>query len=265
VLPNRKRRMVGPWIFFDEMGPATYQPGEQLAVRPHPHIGLATVTYLFEGEIFHRDSLGTAQAITPGAVNLMVTGNGMVHSERERSEQVAIERRLHGLQLWLALPEQDEQTEPAFFHYPADAIPHGMIDGVSVRVMIGQAFGLTSPVKTYSPTLYAEASMRRGQQLQLPAVTECAVYVVSGQLQVADTQVNERTMVVFGSLTDSLVLAATTDVRLVIIGGDPVGERFIEWNFVATDKQLIESAKERWRHGKFAKVPGDETDFIPYD
>src|SRR5690554_2036522 len=168
LLPTRQHRMVGPWIFFDHMGPAEFAPGEGINVRPHPHINLATVTYLFEGEILHRDSLGSLQAIRPGDINLMVAGRGIVHSERERPEVTAVPHRLHGLQLWFALPEADEEVEPAFLHYPSADIPRVDVDGVPVRVMMGAAYGVTSSVRTYAGALYVEAHLKPGQKLVLP-------------------------------------------------------------------------------------------------
>ena len=183
LLPTAKRKMVGPWVFFDEMGPAEFPAGQGLNVLPHPHIGIATVTYLFEGEILHRDSVGSYQPIRPGDINLMVAGSGIAHSERERPEITATDHRLHGLQLWLALPQEHEETAPAFHHYPEDDIPAVEIDGVPVRVMIGSAYGVTSPVLKFSETLYLEATLKTSQTLALPQAPERAVYVASGALR----------------------------------------------------------------------------------
>lgn len=182
VLPTAGRKMVGPWIFFDHMGPASFPAGEGINVRPHPHINLATVTYLFEGEILHRDSLGSLQAIRPGDINLMVAGSGIVHSERERPEVTATDHRLHGLQLWLALPGADEETAPAFHHYPAADIPAVEVDGVPIRVMMGSAYGVTSPVKVFAETVYLEAHLQPGDPIVLPEAEERAVYVAAGGL-----------------------------------------------------------------------------------
>ena len=262
VLPNRKRRTVGPWIFFDHMGPARFAAGEGVNVRPHPHINLATVTYLFEGEILHRDSLGSLQAITPGDINLMVAGRGIVHSERERPEVSAQPHVAHGLQLWLALPEEDEETEPSFHHYPASEIPHTEVDGVAVRVMMGLAYGLQSPVRTFAETLYVEASLRAGQQLALPDAEERAVYVVSGSLAARDSRLEEHTMTVFRPEA-GVALEALSDSQVAIIGGEPIGSRFIDWNFVSSRKERIAQARVDWKAGKFPRVPGDGEEFIP--
>ena len=263
ALPNTKQRMVGPWIFFDHMGPVTFQPGPGVAVRPHPHINLATVTYLFEGEIFHRDSLGSAQAIRPGDINLMVAGQGIVHSERELEENTSQERTLHGLQLWLALPETDEETTPEFLHYPAESLPSIERDGVPIRVMIGSAYGQTSPVKTFSNTLYVEAHIGAGKHLPIPSgVEELAVYVAQGNVEIG-----AETLPPFSFSTLDVNTAesikATEDSRLAFIGGDSIGSRFIWWNFVSSRKERIEQAKQDWKEGRFAKVPGDAVEFIP--
>ena len=261
-LPHREQRMVGPWIFFDHMGPAEFPAGSGVNVRPHPHINLATVTYLFEGEILHRDSLGNRQAIRPGAVNLMVAGRGITHSERERDEVKSAPHRVHGLQLWHALPEADEEIEPAFYHYAADELPGADIGGVAVRVMMGSAWGLTSPVITFADTVYGEAAMTLGQTLLTPAAEQMAVYVASGSVRIGAQVVGPYTLVVLQDNTQ-VTLEAGGDARLAFIGGEPIGERFIEWNFVSSRKQRIEQAKEDWRQGRFPLVKGDEKEFIP--
>ncbi|MDX1633750.1 MAG: pirin family protein [Marinobacter sp.] len=263
LLPTAKRRMVGPWIFFDEMGPADFAAGQGINVRPHPHIGIATVTYLFEGEILHRDSVGSRQAIRPTDINLMVAGRGITHSERGRPEITASDHRLHGLQLWLALPEADEETEPAFDHFPGDTLPTAVVDGVPVRVMIGSAYGVTSPVRQFSDTLYLEASLQPGQRLVLPEAPERAVYVVEGALQAQGTEIPAHSMAVFAPEA-GVAITATEATRLVLIGGEPLGRRYIEWNFVSSRKARIDQAREDWRAGRFAKVLGDEVEFIPY-
>lgn len=261
-LPTTQRKMVGPWIFFDHMGPADFPAGQGINVRPHPHINLATVTYLFEGEILHRDSLGSLQAIRSGDINLMVAGSGIVHSERERPEVTGAPHRLHGLQLWLALPEQDEEIDPAFHHYPAAEIPTATVDGVSLRVMMGTAYGVTSPVRTFADTLYVEAHLAPGQTLALPEAEERAVYVAKGSLMAQTTAIPEHAMAVF-TAGNGVVLEATEETRIAIIGGESLGKRYIEWNFVSSRKERIEQAKQDWQAGRFPKVPGDEHDFIP--
>ncbi|MGO2133599.1 MAG: pirin family protein [Halomonas sp.] len=262
ALPTRQRRMVGPWIFFDHMGPAEFAAGEGIKVRPHPHINLATVTYLFEGEILHRDSVGSYQAIRPGDVNLMVAGKGITHSERERPEVTATAHRLNGLQLWLALPEAFEEIDPAFYHYPDADIPRVDIDAVSVRVIMGTAFGVTSPVKTYADTLYIEAHLRAGQKINVPAAEERAVYVAEGGLTAGETMIPEHAMAVFSDAPD-IELTATHDSRIAVVGGEHLGRRYIEWNFVSSRRERIEQAKADWKAQAFPKVAGDEEEYIP--
>ena len=262
LLPTAKRRMVGPWVFFDHMGPAHFPAGSGINVRPHPHIGIATVTYLFDGEILHRDSVGSLQAIRPGDVNLMVAGRGIVHSERERPEVTAVDHRLNGLQLWLALPVEHEETAPAFYHHPGNDIPQVDVDGVTVRVIMGSAYGVTSPVKVFSETLYFEAHLRAGQSLLLPDAPERAVYVASGSLQTEATTLPEWSMTVFAE-QPGIRITANTDARIALIGGAPVGDRFINWNFVSSRRERIAQAREDWRERRFPLVAGDEEEFIP--
>ncbi len=262
VLPTRERKMVGPWIFFDHMGPVAFPAGEGINVRPHPHVNLATVTYLFEGEILHRDSVGSVQAIRPGDINLMVAGRGIVHSERESPEVRDRDHRAHGLQLWLALPEAHEETEPAFHHYPAGELPRVNVDGVAVRVMMGSAYGVSSPVRTFADTLYLEAALAAGQSLTLPDAEERAVYVLSGRLNARDTEIPEHGMAVF-SPGPEITVTAATDSRIAVIGGEPLGRRFIEWNFVSSRKERIEQAKSDWQAGRFPEIPDDRDEHIP--
>jgi hypothetical protein len=254
--------MVGPWIFFDHMGPAEFSPGEGVDVRPHPHVNLATVTYLFAGEMLHRDSVGSYQVIRPGDINLMVAGSGIAHSERETPETHNSEHRAHGLQLWLALPEADEETEPAFHHYGSEDIPRVEVDGVPVRVMMGSAFGVTSPVRTFAETLYLEATLAAGQSLELPDVAERAVYVVSGSLKAADSDVPEHGMAIF-SPGAGITVTAASDARIAVVGGEPLGHRYIEWNFVSSRKERIEQAKSDWQAGRFPEIPDDHDEYIP--
>ncbi len=263
VLPFAKHRMVGPWIFFDHMGPAQLDPGKGIDVRPHPHINLATVTYLFDGHIMHRDSLGTASLISPGDINLMVSGHGIVHSERENPATLQQPRTLDGLQLWLALPAAVEEIDPAFFHYDAAQIPEFAADGVSARVMMGQAFGLTSPVQTYAQTLYVEVKLKIGRELQVPmGVAERAIYVCKGTLGVEGMTLEAYHMAVLKAGT-FVRLKALDECHFVIIGGENIGERHIYWNFVSSRPERIEQAKADWKEGRFPKVPGDEVEFIP--
>ena len=263
TIPTSNRKMVGPWIFFDHMGPAEFAAGDGINVRPHPHINLATVTYLFEGEILHRDSLGSYQTITPGDINLMVAGSGIVHSERERPEVSAQPHRLHGLQLWLALPEADEETAPAFYHYPASSIPALQIDGVAVRVLMGSAYGVVSPVKTFAQTLYVEADLKAGQQLLLPDSAERALYVARGSVKIGETVVAQHNMAIITQRAQ-VSITANSDSRVALIAGETMTKRYIEWNFISSRKERIEQAKHDWQQGRFAKVIGDEEEYIPY-
>lgn len=263
TLPTKERKMVGPWILFDHMGPASFTAGSGINVRPHPHINLATVTYLFEGEVLHRDSLGSYATISPGDINLMVAGRGIVHSERERPEVKGVEHNVHGLQLWLALPEKDEEIDPAFYHYPSASIPGLTVDGVPLRVLMGSAYGLISPVKTYAETLYVEAHLQAGQKLQLPQCEERAIYVAQGQILINDTVIPEFSMVVL-SAAENVIVEATEESRIALIGGEKMTKRYIEWNFISSRKDRIEQAKHDWQAGNFPKVVGDEEEKIPY-
>ncbi|WP_105102598.1 pirin family protein [Microbulbifer pacificus] len=262
-LPNTACRSVGPWIFFDHMGPAEFSPGNGIDVRPHPHINIATVSYLFDGEILHRDSLGSEQVIRPGDINLMVAGKGIVHSERERPEVHDSQHRVHGLQLWLSLPESEAEMEPEFHHYPAEQIPHVDVNGAKARVIMGSAFGVISPVKTFAETLYVEMHLQPGQQVTLPMAQERAVYVVSGSLCARDIVIPMHAMGIFND-DSGVVIEATSESRIVIIGGANLGERKIVWNFVAQKEERINSAVEKWKMGLFPKVPGDTEEFIPF-
>jgi len=261
VLPSPRRRAVGPFVFFDHVGPAEFPPGEGIQVRPHPHIGLATVTYLFEGEILHRDSLGFVQPIRAGAINLMTAGRGIVHSERA-GDDVDELSALHGIQTWMALPEGKEEIQPAFVHYPADAIPQIDADGVSVRVIMGEARGQRSPVHCHSATLYLECRLPAGASLDLPAGwREMAVYVVSGEARIGEQPLAAGVMAVIGA-GGAPRLEASAHTRAMVIGGDPVGHRHMWWNLVSSSRGRIEQAKADWKAGRFAPVPGD-SEFIP--
>jgi redox-sensitive bicupin YhaK (pirin superfamily) len=264
VLPSAARKLIGPFIFFDHMGPAAFPPGRGIDVRPHPHIGLATVTYLFEGEIVHRDSLGSHQTIRPGDVNWMTAGRGITHSERNGTGSRQAGSRLDGLQLWVALPLSHEETNPEFHHHPARDLPAVNIAGTRVRVLAGSAFGETSPVKTLSPLFYVDAAMPAGSELPLPNEhEERAAYVVSGSVECGNERAERGRMLVFTPRA-AATLRAVSDARLALIGGAPIdGERHIFWNFVSSSRARIEQAKRDWRQGRFAKVPGDEQEFIP--
>ena len=262
LLPAAEVSAVGPFVFFDHLGPAWFEAGRGIDVRPHPHIGLATITYLFEGEILHRDSLGSVQPIRPKAVNWMTAGRGIVHSERTPPEVRAAGHTLHALQLWVALPADDEEADPEFIHYDGAQLPEAEHPKWSVRVMVGEAFGLVSPVKTRSQILYAEVILKAGASIILPdGVGERAVYPVSGAVQVAGTPLPVHAMAVFDN-SPGIELEAREESRLVIIGGAPLGRRTVWWNLVASRKELIERAKRDWQAGRFPKVPG-ETEFIP--
>jgi len=261
VLPAARQRMVGPFIFFDHMGPASFPPGKGIQVRPHPHIGIATITYLFEGEIMHRDSLGFEQPIRAGAVNLMTAGKGIVHSERAGSD-LDEHSSLHGIQSWMALPDEYEETEPAFKHHAADELPELEIEGVTVRVIIGEAYDARSPVRSYADMLYLECVMPAGKSIRLPAsYEELAVYVVSGSVSIGGEDYPHGVMAV-ARPGAAMALRANDESRVMVIGGDNPGERHIWWNLVSSSRERIEKAKDDWREGRFAMVPGDD-EFIP--
>lgn len=263
LLPARPPQMVGPFIFFDHMGPAEFAPGQGMDVRPHPHIGLATVTYLFEGAIMHRDSLGCVQRIEPGAVNWMTAGSGIVHSERSDPADRATGARLHGIQTWIALPKAHEQTAPAFSHHPKSSLPVITQTGVEMRLIVGSAFGKKSPTPTFSEIFYLAVEMDAEAAFELPPEhEERAVYVVEGGVQVGGAPLAPLHMAVLPAGA-AVKIEAATAARLMLLGGAKMdGERHIWWNFVASSRELIEDAKMRWREQRFAAVPG-ETGFIP--
>jgi hypothetical protein len=261
LLPSATRRMVGPFIFFDHMGPAEFPPGKGIAVRPHPHIGIATITYLFEGEIMHRDSLGYTQAIRPGAVNLMTAGRGIVHSERA-GEDLDRHSRLHGIQSWIALPDSEQEREPAFTHFPAADLPVIEREGVHIRLIMGEAFGQKSPVTRYSRTLYADCLLQAGAVIEFPnEEREQALYVAEGEVSIEGRSFVGGQMVLLRP-GRPLAVRSGIDSRLMLIGGDPLGRRHISWNFVHSSKERIARAGEDWRAGRFPHVPGDD-EFIP--
>jgi len=263
ALPSTRRRMVGPFIFFDHMGPAEFRAGQGVDVRPHPHIGLATVTYLFAGEIVHRDSLGSALAIVPGDVNWMTAGRGIAHSERTSPEHRAGGEHLHGLQCWVALPAGDEEMAPAFNHIGGALLPVVTGEGKTVRVVAGKLFGASSPVATLSDTIFADVTLSAGARLPLDAdYEERAIYIVAGEIEIAGDRFTEGRLLVFKP-GDRITVKALRDARLVVVGGATAdGPRHIWWNFVSSRKERIEQAKADWKAGRFAHVPG-ETEFIP--
>jgi redox-sensitive bicupin YhaK (pirin superfamily) len=263
VLPYEGGHMVGPFIFFDHLGPTQFAPGFGIDVRPHPHIALATVTYLFTGSLEHRDSLGTVREIRPGDVNWMSAGKGIVHSERTPRAARATGEYVHGIQSWVALPDGKEDEEPTFEHYPAASLPARTVDGVKLTVVAGEAFGLRSPVATLWPTLYADAQFAQGAVLELPPDPgERALYVVQGGLEAGETAVTVGQLVLLEPGKKSTV-RAPGDTRAMLLGGERFPTpRHIWWNFVASTQQRIDNAKERWERRQFPEVPG-ETEFIP--
>ncbi|MCB1507984.1 MAG: pirin family protein [Hyphomicrobiaceae bacterium] len=264
ALPSAKRQMVGPFIFFDQMGPVEFVRGEGIDVRPHPHIGLATVTYLLSGEIMHRDSLGTEQAIRPGALNLMTAGRGIVHSERTDPVLKAAGTDLFGLQSWVALPRTHEEGAPAFEHVDAHALPVVKGPGIRVRVIAGTLFGETAPTRTAWDTLYGDAELAGGVSMPLDAAAEeRAIYTLKGTIRIAGDRFGPGQLLVFRP-GDAITIAAEEDARFMIFGGATMdGPRHIWWNFVSSSKERIAQAKEDWRQGRFDTVPGDAEEFIP--
>ena len=264
LLPTAARRMVGPFIFVDHLGPVQLRPDTGLDVRPHPHINLATVTYLFEGEIGHLDSVGSDQVIRPGAVNWMTAGRGIVHSERSPAAVRKSGPRLHGMQLWVALPTAAEEVEPSFQHHPTATIPAVELPGARLRIVAGSAYGAVSPVQVLSPLFYVEAQLERGAELTLPAeYLGRAVYVVNGTISCDGKPHGEGTMLVCRPHAQ-VRLCALEPAHVMLLGGAPLdGERFVFWNFVSSSHERLERAKDDWRNGRFPKVPGDEIEFIP--
>jgi redox-sensitive bicupin YhaK (pirin superfamily) len=261
LLPSAQRQAVGPFVFFDHFGPVTAMPFDDHDVRPHPHIGLSTVTYLFEGAMLHRDSTGVVQRIEPGAINWMTAGRGIVHSERTPDDLRGVERRSHGLQLWAALPEDDEEVAPSFVHTPASAIPIVHAAGATLRLLVGEAFGQRSPVEVRSPTLYVDMLLRADAALALPLAEERALYGVDAAFTLDGEVVPPLQMVVLAA-DEQPVIGASGDARVMLIGGQPLGRRFINWNFVSSRKERIQQARDDWRAQRFDRVPG-ETEFIP--
>jgi redox-sensitive bicupin YhaK (pirin superfamily) len=269
ILPYAAHRMVGPFIFFDHMGPAEFAPGNGMDVRPHPHIGLATVTYLFEGAILHRDSLGSVQLIKPGAINLMTAGRGIVHSERTPENIRATGARMNGIQCWLALPEEFEEIEPSFSHHPSDTLPVFKVDDATLKLLLGESFGRVSPARVHSDLFYLELRLPAGGKITLPREKrEQAIYLVEGEASLDGKKLQPFTMAVTKADIE-LSLEAIQDSHFMMLGGALVGERFIWWNLVASTQEKINHAKAEWAigpmpdHTRFHPIPGDENEFIP--
>ena len=264
VLPALAARHVGPFVFLDHMGPKIFAPGEGMDVRPHPHIGLATVTYLFEGEILHRDSVGSDQLIQPGDLNWMIAGRGIAHSERTRPETRARGATLHGLQMWVGLPREHEGAAPSFRHHAAATLPRLDVDGAALRVLVGTAYGATSPVEVLSPTLYVDATLPAGTTLRLPDEhAERALYVVFGAITIDGDTVGPGQLFLVSD-GEPAIARATVDARVVLVGGAPLdGPRHMWWNFVSSDRDAIERAKDDWREQRFVKIPGDDAEHVP--
>jgi len=263
VLPGFPQQMVGPFIFFDQMGPVGVAPGQNVDVRPHPHVGLATVTWLFEGEMVHRDSLGVVQPIAPGDVNWMTSGRGIVHSERGDPLIRKSARTMHGIQSWVALPETHEDADPAFSHHPAASLPRIRLPGADLRLIAGDAYGERSPAPTYSRMFYVAAELEPGALLTLPAEhEERGVYLVQGSISVDGAQLTEHSLAV-PPAGEKIGIRSSSHSRVMLLGGEKMDSpRYIWWNFVASSRQRIENAKQRWREQRFSPVPGEQ-DFIP--
>jgi len=264
LLPSAKRRMVGPFIFLDHMGPVDLPAGvaRSVDVRPHPHIGLSTVTYLFEGEIMHRDSVGSEQPIRPGEINWMTAGRGITHSERfERARREG--DRIHGIQAWVALPQQHEETHPSFAHHGSSDLPTYEKDGLRARLLAGEAFGARAAVHTFSPMFYVHWELQAGAQAQLPAqYSERAAYIVSGSVTVDGAVFESGRMLVFAP-HEPITFKARASATVMLLGGEPVGPRFIEWNFVSSSQARLEQAKADWRAGRMRLPDADNVEFIP--
>jgi redox-sensitive bicupin YhaK (pirin superfamily) len=264
VLPYAPHRMVGPFIFFDHMGPVRFPPGfpKNVDVRPHPHIGLSTVSYLFDGEMTHRDSVGSEMVIRPGEVNWMTAGRGITHSERFDGLR-AHGGTMHGVQTWVALPDKDEETDPAFYHHGPEDLPTYEFEGLWARLVVGKAFGAEAKVKTHSPMFYVHWRLKDGTKAQLEAeYPERAAFVAEGRVEVDGHLYDTGQMLVFAP-GQPVVFTALSDSHVVLIGGEPVGQRFIEWNFVASSKDRIAQAKADWRAGRMKLPDLDNGEFIP--
>jgi redox-sensitive bicupin YhaK (pirin superfamily) len=268
LLPQAARRSIGPFVFFDYFGPVDFAPGKGIDVRPHPHIGLATVTYLFDGSQMHRDTLGSVQEIKPGDVNWMTAGCGIAHSERTGADVRAAGHRLHGIQSWIGLPQADEEAPPAFQHFGVDDLPEHEDKGVTMRLIAGEAFGLTSPVKVFSPIFYADARFAPGGALHYSTDhEERALFVIDGEIQTGGDQgieVHGPGAMLALEPGEEVTLYADGPARVMLLGGAALdGPRHIWWNFVSSSRDRIERAKQEWKDGKFGLIPGDDQEFIP--
>ncbi len=263
ALPAAERRMIGSFVFLDQMGPANLPPGRGIDVRPHPHVGLATVTYLFAGEIFHRDTLGSAQAIRAGEINWMTAGRGIAHSERTDAPVRAAGGPVSGLQTWVGLPKTHEETEPSFVHHGAGSLPIVEGDRMKARILIGSAFGATSPVKTFSEMIYADIALEIGARLRVPGdLEERGLYIVEGPIEIDGVPYAPSQLLVLKPGAE-IIVSAPAGARVMLLGGEPLdGPRHLWWNFVSSSKERIETAKREWKEGRFGKVPGDD-EFIP--
>jgi redox-sensitive bicupin YhaK (pirin superfamily) len=263
VLPHHDKKMVGPFIFFDQIGPAHFSAGDGVNVRPHPHIGLATVTYLFEGSMLHRDSLGSVQEISPGDVNWMIAGHGIVHSERETLEVRAADHRLHGLQLWVALPPAHEAVDPDFLHVPGNDLPCIYRPGLMMRLIVGEAYGRTSPVTTFSPMFYLDVLADQGATLAHPDTSqEAAICIISGAITIDGEHFKAGDFVLLDA--DDKHISAIEYSRFVLLGGQKFEKvPHLNWNFVAYERETIDTARKRWENGGFPTIPGDDEEFIP--
>jgi redox-sensitive bicupin YhaK (pirin superfamily) len=265
LLPQAARRSIGPFVFFDYFGPVDFAPGKGIDVRPHPHIGLATVTYLFDGAQMHRDTLGSVQEIRPGDVNWMTAGRGIAHSERTGAEMRAAGHRMHGIQSWVGLPRRDEEAAPAFQHFAAKELPEHDDKGVRLRLIAGEAFGLTSPVRVFSPIFYADARFSPGGALRYATDhQERAFLVIEGEVQTSETHTHGPGAMLALEPGEEVTLYADAPARVMLLGGAPLdGPRHIWWNFVSSSQDRIERAKREWQDGKFGLIPGDDKEFIP--
>lgn len=269
VLPYAAQRMVGPFIFLDHMGPADFAAGDALNVRPHPHINLATVTYLFEGQFQHRDSLGSNQVIEPGAINWMTAGRGVVHSERTPPNLIESGGRLHGIQIWVALPEDKEEMAPSFTHHPKKTLPEFKLENIQFKILLGELFAHKSPVQIHSDMYYAECFIPKGAILNLPLkkAHENAAYVVKGQVSIDRQSVSAFSMAVFNEI-ETVQITALEDTHLMLLGGEKMNPRYMYWNFISSSKERIEEAKLAWKNGphassaRFHPIPDDQDEFI---